>query len=450
MFLKKRFTHDFRHTAINQLWRLISGPAILILIPVYLSAVAQGYWFTFISLSALAVFADLGFTTIILQFSAHEFAHLHFNEHKQLAGQQAHLHRISSLFRFALGWSLKISLLVFPVILIAGYIVLSQKRADVVWLTPWLVYGTASALAFVNNIVLSFMEGCDSVGDAQKIRFHVGVVNVVLMMLGLIAGLKLFALAIALLGSASAGSFLIIKKYRVVLRQLHSVAIEDCRDWKGDILPLLAKYAVSWASGYFIFSIFTPLAFHYYGPIAAGKVGLSIALWTAVFGISNIWMTVIMPKMNMLIAKGDYASLNPIFYRHLKLAVATFILGMVTVFSIYFILNGRYAIVNRFLSPMSLLVIALCWLMQVIISGLAAYMRAHKEEPLVMPSFASGVYISLTTWLIAMYWPFEYFFAGFLSSFLWGLPWTLMIFQKYKARMNDETGLVHESAQPDI
>lgn len=55
-------------------------------------------------------------------------------------------------------------------------------------------------------------------------------------------------------------------------------------------------------------------------------------------------------------------------------------------------------------------------------------MRAHKEEPLVIPSFVSGVYIAIVTLLIAMYLPFEYFFLGFLSSYLW----VLIIFKRYK------------------
>ncbi len=67
------------------LWRLFSGPALLILIPLYLSAEAQGYWYTFVSLAALAIFADMGFSTILLQFSAHEFPYLKFESDKTLS-----------------------------------------------------------------------------------------------------------------------------------------------------------------------------------------------------------------------------------------------------------------------------------------------------------------------------------------------------------------------------
>jgi len=83
-------------------------------------------------------------------------------------------------------------------------------------------------------------------------------------------------------------------------------------------------------------------------------------------------------------------------------------------------------------SPFSLGIIALGWLLQIIISSLAVYMRAHKEEPLMVPSFVTGVYIAITTLLIAMYLPFEYFFLGFLSSYVWGIPWVVVIFKRYK------------------
>ncbi|WP_423749249.1 hypothetical protein [Pseudomonas sp. VD9] len=86
MNLKKILNHDFRNTAINQLWRLLSGPALLILVPIYLSPEAQGYWYTFISMAALAVFADMGFSAVLLLFASHEFAHLKFNSQKELSG----------------------------------------------------------------------------------------------------------------------------------------------------------------------------------------------------------------------------------------------------------------------------------------------------------------------------------------------------------------------------
>src|SRR5271157_1679602 len=102
--LKQRINKDFIATAFNQFWTVLSGPLLLILIPTFLSPEVQGYWFTFSSLIALSVFADLGFSFILLQFSAHEFAYLNFESNTSITGDESHLIHLASLFRFALKW----------------------------------------------------------------------------------------------------------------------------------------------------------------------------------------------------------------------------------------------------------------------------------------------------------------------------------------------------------
>ena len=52
-----------------------------------------------------------------------------------------------------------------------------------------------------------------------------------------------------------------------------------------------------------VFQLFTPMTFYFHGPVAAGKIGISIAMWTAGFNIAISWITAITPKMNMLIAE---------------------------------------------------------------------------------------------------------------------------------------------------
>lgn len=432
MLKKTILSHDFRHTAINQIWRLFSGPALLILIPLYLTAEVQGYWYTFISLAALAVFADMGFSTILLQFSAHEFAHLKFNSDKTIFGSEKHLIRLGTLLRFAIKWSLGVGIIAFPIILIIGFFILNQKETEINWIIPWIIYGVASSFVFVNSMLLSFIEGCDSVGDVQKIRFYVSFVTVLSTVILLICGTELYALVLSLFIGAITGIVLIFIKHHKMLRQLYDIGLKVFYDWKVEILKLIGKYSVSWISGYFIFYIFTPIAFTYKGIVESGQIGLTIAVFTAIFGISNIWMTIIIPKINMLVSKRDYETLDQIFKKHLLLSIVTYILGVITLFIIVLFLKDYVPFDERLVSPFSLMIISIVWLLQIIVQGLAYYMRAHKEEPLVIPSFVIGVYVSLTTLLVAIYLPFEYFFIGFLSSYIWGIPWVLIIFKKYK------------------
>lgn len=432
MLFKTLMSYDVRHSAINQLWRLFSGPLLLLLVPIYLSAEAQGYWYTFISLAALAVFADMGFSSILLLFSSHEFAHLTFNPDKTLAGDTKHLVRLATLGKFALKWSITMAVVIFPLVLIAGYFFLNSKGSAVNWQLPWLIYGVASVLVFLNSMLLSFIEGCDSVGDVQKIRFYISLSTVAVTALLLFCGDQLYALAIALLSGALTGLFLIGYRYKKMLQQLYRVGKDNHHSWAPEIMPLMWRFAVSWISGYFILSIFTPAAFHFYGAVEAGQVGLSVAICMALFSIANIWVSISTPKMNMFVAQQDYPALTSTFKRAVLLATLTYILGLATLFAGVALLKDYLPIANRLLSPASLALVGFGWLIQLWINSMAVYMRAHKREPLVVASVVQGLYVAATTLAIAINLPFDYLFLGFFSALCLVMPWVFWIFKNFR------------------
>jgi hypothetical protein len=102
--------------------------------------------------------------------------------------------------------------------------------------------------------------------------------------------------------------------------------------------------------------------------------------------------------------------------------------GIAVVFSLLILLKGKVAIIDRFVDNTSMSLLAAAWFLQIIVNNLAVYLRAHKEEPLVVPSFFTAVYIAVTTFLCARFLPPAYFFLGFFSSYFWGIPWILNIF----------------------
>lgn len=100
LHLKHWFSRDLVSTALNQMWKVVSGPVTLVLIPLSLTPELQGYWYTIFGLSFLMLFADLGFSNIILQFAAHEFAYLHFDGGWKISGDEEHLRKLASFFKF--------------------------------------------------------------------------------------------------------------------------------------------------------------------------------------------------------------------------------------------------------------------------------------------------------------------------------------------------------------
>ncbi|ULQ59877.1 hypothetical protein K7I13_00540 [Brucepastera parasyntrophica] len=146
---------DLIFTLFNYLWRLLSGPLTILFIPLFLSAEQQGYWYLFGSISALSTFADLGFSNIILQFSAHEFAFLSFDENGVLTGDSEHLKRLGSFFRFIIKWLSTICSIVFPCIFVVGIIFFVRDGVLHDYILPWIIYSIGSLINFL--IILFYL-----------------------------------------------------------------------------------------------------------------------------------------------------------------------------------------------------------------------------------------------------------------------------------------------------
>ena len=155
-FFKSLFNKELKSTALNQMWRLFSGPLLIILLPIFLSEEVQGFLYLMISLGAVAAFADFGFSNILLQFSAHEFAFLKFDSSFDLDGKEENLKRLSSLFVFAWNWTVVLILVLFPITLFVGIFVMGGFTSLGVWSMPWLIYCIGAILTLCNGIFLSF------------------------------------------------------------------------------------------------------------------------------------------------------------------------------------------------------------------------------------------------------------------------------------------------------
>lgn len=428
-----QYQKDVLATFLNQVWRVVSGPMLLFCIPLFLTDVEQGYWYTFISVAALSTLADLGFSNIILQFAAHEFAFLHFMSDMKLEGDGHHLNKLASFFMFSLSWLAKVVLVVFPLIVIGGFFFIASKESGgVYWQGSWIVYAIFSAFVFINSIVLSFFEGCNSVSKIQRIRFQIAGITTCTMMVGLLADLRLWALAGSSVISAMAGAYFIISHFRVPVQQLLGRAKHFSYPWWTEFFPLIWRYAISWGSGFLVFQLFTPLAFYFQGPIAAGKIGISIAMWTAGFGIAISWLTAITPRMNMYIAERKWKALDGAFGNGMMKSVGTMCLGGATFFALAFAFQDSFFFFQRILSINGMSVLFLAWLLQVPVNGMAIYLRAHKKEPLVKVSCINAILVVCGTALCGRLLAPEYMFLGFLVGTIFQCVATFKILRNYQ------------------
>ena len=175
------------------------------------------------------------------------------------------------------------------------------------------------------------------------------------------------------------------------------------------------------------------MAFYFHGADFSGKVGISIAMWTAGYSIANSWMTVIMPHINMLVAERKWQELDTIFNRNLHKMVFTMIVGGGVYFILYLFLNDKIIFFNRVLPNYAMIMLYISWIIQSWISGVAYYLRAHKREPLMKISIVSAIWVAITTYLCARFLPPEYMFAGFLSQY-----WVVIVVYKILKKQQKE------------
>ena len=435
LHLKHWFSRDLVSTALNQMWKVVSGPVTLVLIPLSLTPELQGYWYTIFGLSFLMLFADLGFSNIILQFAAHEFAYLHFDGGWKISGDEEHLRKLASFFKFSIKWAVFVILLAIPVISAISLFVLTRKTSDVHWFLPWLIYIIASIFVFFNNMLLYFFEGCGLVWLSQRIRLGISIVLSVTMWAGLLSRIGLYALAFSVLISSLANSAVIYAIFKRTIDQFFKITREYHYSWKEQFFTLIWRYAISWTSGYFVFQLYTPLMFYFRGPVEAGRVGISVSLWMAVYYIAAVWITAETPRINMHISRKERSLLDRLFLQRTVLSALTFLLGAAAFFVFFHLFIGRLSILGRFADETSLVILSASWFFQTIINALAVYLRAHKEEPLVLMSFLSAVWVIIFTVLCGIYLPSKFFFLGFLTSYIWSVPWVAILFLKKQRTM---------------
>ena len=436
------FSNAVQQTFLNQFWRIVSGPLLLLLIPLFLTQESQGFWYTFISISALSIFADLGFSTIVCQFAAHEFAFLSFDKRYRILGPENCKQNLYSLLLFVMKWSILISMAAFPVIFAIGYVMFAKKATIEVWLVPWVLYSVGSLLAFLNGVVASFIQGCDQVEHVQRASLISAVAYSLVIILGLVLHMGLYALSFAILVCNLVYAFLLLSTYREFIIGIQQVG-RGAKKWTGDIVMLLWKYAISFSSGYFVFQLYTPFMFQFHGPADAGKVGITVSLISAVFSIANSWFYSALPKINMLVAKKEWSALDKEFRKDMILSSVTYLLGIGVLFSLILLFSGKWdffdKVESRFLGVVPLVMLSVCWLFQMFQNGMAIYLRAHRQEPFLAPSLVNGLFVLATTYLSARFLPSSFLFLGFLMSFCYSLPWCIAIFSKKKQEWHLES-----------
>lgn len=422
--------------ALSVVVRVVSGPSLLLLIPLFLSVEAQGYWYTFTSLSALSIFADLGFSVIVLQFAAHEAESAGIgNQRDKLIVDYKDRTNLGGLFRFVLKWCACAATISMPVILVIGALIFESNEGKFDWKLPWLLYVVAGALNFANSLVLSFIEGSQGVRIPHLIRVKGACIQVVITLIGLVSSWSLYSLALGLLISQAAISWLTWRSFGGPMVNLWSSGRACEKRWSLDVFPLLKRYAVTWGFGYIVFQSYTPIAFIGFGSEAAGQIGISLALWNAIFSFSLVPITAITPDINRLVASSKWVELDKRFIRRFLSGFCVFLLlSLASQSLLLHSMFGAYS--SRFAPAFPMFCLFVMWLLQYVVSAWAVYVRAHKIEPFMWPTVLVATIGGSCSCIVAVFSSANNIFVGAALASLLYAPLTWKIVNQTKCRLH--------------
>lgn len=423
-------------TLLFRSWSIIAGGLLLLLIPIYLSSEEQGYYFTFSSIIAAQVFFELGLNYVIVQMIGHEMAGLNFSKKYGLSGEENNLVRVFHLISLLKKWYLYISIAFFIIIFSVGYIFFitqgtlpSQK-----WFSAWLLLSFSSALNLFISPFLSVLEGFGLVGKVAMIRLIQSIVGYTLLFLSIMFGFGLNAIPALSLSTAVISISWMLIKYRNIFfhRKNNSNSFIS---WRKDIFPFQWRIAVSWLSGYFIFQLFNPVIFSSQGAIEAGKIGLTLTIFTTMLSLSMSWVSAKTPIMARYVALNDRKELNVVFKDVIYKSGAANLIIMLTFFSAIKcmeILN--IPLVTRLADLNIIVMLIFVAIANHIIFCAAAYMRAHKEEPMMLNSLVTGVLNAIGIVVFSKVSSFAVIASYMGVILIICLPWTLYLFHRYYIR----------------
>jgi O-antigen/teichoic acid export membrane protein len=234
------------------------------------------------------------------------------------------------------------------------------------------------------------------------------------------------------LASLVAAAATIGRQYRAFFRQIFSERPSGPQlAWRADILPMQWRVALSWLSGYFTFYLFTPVLFHWSGPVAAGQMGMTWALISVLTGVVSSWIAPKAPTFGILIAQRRFDELDRMFW-HLSAVVAVFACaGAATIFTAVYVLNALgQPFATRLLPPKETGYLLLGTVMLCASLPMSTYLRAHKREPLLAVSLASGLITGTSIVLLGKYRGADGASLGYVLSMAIVTPFVALVWQR--------------------
>ncbi|MFA5101315.1 MAG: TIGR04372 family glycosyltransferase, partial [Candidatus Omnitrophota bacterium] len=424
-----------------RVWSVIAGPVTALLIAYRFTPEYQGFYYTFGSLLALQVFVELGLGTVIIQFASHEWSKLHFEADGSISGDKDALSRLVSLARITTRWYATGGFAVALGLGIGGYIFFSKSSGlSVDWQLPWVSLCVLSGISICFIPVWSLLEGCNQISAVYTYRFMQGVVSSAAIWVSILAGVRLWAASASVAAILVCSVIFLRSRYWVFIKALLFTEPAHSRlNWRKEILPMQWRIALSWISGYFVASLFTPVLFRYHGPVVAGQFGMTWSVIGAIGGVAGSWLNPRVPQFGMLIARKEYKKLDQIFWRTTKIfSVIALVMAVIVWICVFVLYSSGHSLSLRILPPIPTGLFLIAQVLTILSLPLSAYLRAHKKEPLIWLSLGFGVLMAFAIFVFGRRYGVSGMALSYLVLNMLAVPGVFIIWYRCRAQWHSD------------
>ncbi len=376
----------------NRLWGSASGLLTAVLVAWFFTPELQGYYFTFLGLLTLQTFVELGFGELLQQFVSHEWAR---TTSERADERERSLSRLAGLFRFSLRWYGGVALVLGAGLGIAGsvYFRTFSRESTTSWELAWWIAVAATALSVLLTPLVSLLEGANQVEKVHGVRLVQGLASRIAGFLAIAFGCGLFTIAVTrfvsfVTGVLGLGGDALALARRLWIRPLDGEAVS----YRRELWPLQWRFALSWLSGYLLYSLFTPVLFAFHGAELAGRMGMTAAAAAAISSAAFAVMATKVPRLAILAAERDYPAMDELFRRATLSSVLVSAAGAALFLSVLaFARRVDLELASRFLPTLETFLFLSALVLQQLRFAMGSYLRAHKAEPFVVLSVLEGL-----------------------------------------------------------
>jgi len=416
---------------LSRVWNLVGYLVTFFVVSTFLGKIEQGYYYTLNSLIALQVFFELGFSYVIVQKSSHLYSHWRSQpDHDYLSHEYK---EASSFFFYVIQWFSGCAFFFIIILLIVGKSFFSaQTHNTISWSSVWYLLIVLTAVNLVLTAILSFFEGFGKALIIYKIKLFQNIFSQSILWISIYTGQGLKSIVFSNFTLFIVGLLLVLFLFRTDLIELFKRRTSKFIYWFKDLFRYQSKVALSWISGYFQFQLLVPIIFHFRGAIDAGRMGNT---FTIVSGITALSLSLIQSKSweySALIAVKEFGKVNQIFKKNLwQIFLSSVFIGSSIYLAVIFINYKGYKICEKVLPPLPFLFFIIGTVFNVIIAGIAIYLRAFLEEKLMVVSLLTGISMILLLLLLTPKYGLLGVSIAYLScTFIIGFLGAVLIYRK--------------------